>query len=116
MISPARETIGALALARPPLSSWALIAAWAAALEWSGPHHGLVLALAPLLLLLAALLAGRYVGERRLALLRRRLAPRRPARAAQDSAAPRSTPARSLRGCVIAWRLAGRAPPASPFA
>jgi hypothetical protein len=111
--APPAGSIGALALARPPLPSLALIAAWAAALELSGPHHGVVLALAPLLLLLASLVAGRYVGEGRLARLRSRCAARRPGRAdARPPAPPGSNPALSRGGPVIAWRLAGRAPPA----
>jgi hypothetical protein len=117
VISPPRATsVGALSLARPPLPSLALIATWVAALEWSGPHHGIVLALVPLLLLLASLVAGRYVGERQLTGLRRRFAARRRAQGEESAPArPGGALVRSLGGSVIAWRLAGRAPPA-PFA
>jgi hypothetical protein len=66
--------------------------------------------LAPLLVLLLALLLGRYPGERA---LRRRLERPRPRRAHVQSG-PRRSPARSCLprgGALLAAGLAGRAPP-----
>ena len=73
-----------------------------------------LLALAPLLLFLATLVAGRYVGEERIARLAARL--RRPgARRARVAllGRPQSAPVVLPRGgCLIAASLAHRGPPA----
>jgi hypothetical protein len=101
-------------LATPPLGAVALIVAWAGALELSGPHRGIVLALLPLLLLLASLVAGRYPGEQTLAQVRAWLqgSPRR-ARPQRSVAAAASRSGRHPRGgALIGSSLAGRAPPA----
>lgn len=74
---------------------------------------GLLIALAPAVLLLAALLCGRYPGERKLDRVRRLCAA---AGRLPDGHPPLQAPRapRSLRregGELLAWRLAGRAPP-----
>jgi hypothetical protein len=100
-------------LATPPLGAVALIVAWAGALELSGPHRGIVLALLPFLLLLASLVAGRYPGERTLARVRGWLRGRRRARPRRSVAAADSRSPRHPRGgALIGSSLAGRAPPA----
>ena len=72
-----------------------------------------LLALAPLLLLLATLVAGRYVGEERIARLAARLRPRRRrphvARLGCEQPAPVVLP---RGGRLIAASLAQRGPPA----
>ncbi|MGH2991368.1 MAG: hypothetical protein ACRDMA_16205, partial [Solirubrobacterales bacterium] len=50
-----------------------LIGAWVGALELVGPHHDIVIALLPVLLLVAALVAGRYPGAEALVRLGSRL-------------------------------------------
>lgn len=81
----------------------------------TGMGSGL-LHLAPAVLLLLPLLAGRYVGERKLdTLRRRRSAPYRrrfEAQAVRLPKAPRATIARG--GALLAASLAQRGPPASP--
>ncbi len=75
---------------------------------------GLLIALAPLALLLAALARGRYPGERKLDRVRRLCAAARRLCDRQPTLRAPSAP-RSLRregGELLAWRLAGRAPPA----
>lgn len=72
-----------------------------------------LLALAPLLLLVASLLAGRYVGEERIAHLAARL--RSPARRGRVARAGRRQPAPVVPprgGRLIAASLAQRGPPA----
>jgi hypothetical protein len=109
----ARRAAGGGGLGRPPLGSLGLIIAWATALELSGPHHGVVLALLPLLVLLASLAAGRYLGERGLAQLRARLEGAPPRRRPVPSAPPSTSRSRSRPrgGALIASSLAGRSPP-----
>jgi hypothetical protein len=68
---------------------------------------------APALLLLALLSAGRYPGERVLERARRAAAPAVVAAPVRDERPPRAARHRMPRGSVlVAWRLAGRAPPA----
>ena len=72
-----------------------------------------LLALAPLLLLLASLLAGRYVGEERIARLAARLRPpRRRARVARLGCGQRAGVVPPRGGRLIATSLAQRGPPA----
>jgi hypothetical protein len=101
-------------LAPPPLGSMALILAWAGALELSGPHRGIVLALLPFLLLLASLMAGRYPGERALARMRARLRGkrRRPRPRPSFPEADSHSTWHPRGGALIGSSLAGRAPPA----
>ncbi len=74
-----------------------------------------LLAITPLLLLVAALLSGRYPGARVLDRLRSGLRPHGAAsRAAPPSLLPRSRQPQRPRGAaLIAFSLAGRAPPLS---
>ena len=72
-----------------------------------------LLALAPLLLLLASLLAGRYVGEERIARLAARLRPSaRRARVARLGRGQRAPVVPARGGRLIAVSLAQRGPPA----
>lgn len=75
-----------------------------------------LLALAPLALLLAALVCGRYPGERRLDRVRRLCAAARRLLDGHPTLRAVRAP-RSIRregGELLAWRLAGRAPPPTP--
>jgi hypothetical protein len=95
-----------------PLLALAVAAALVATARAAGGLDAGALSLAPALLLLLPLLAGRYVGEERIErLVVARRAPRR-ARAA-DVRLPRRHPAPTRRhgGRLLAARLAGRAPP-----
>ena len=72
-----------------------------------------LLYLAPALILWALLTGDRYPGERILERVRRAASPvvaRAPAPAARPPRAPRRTVPRG--GVLVAWSLAGRAPPA----
>jgi hypothetical protein len=72
-----------------------------------------LLALAPVLLLLASLLAGRYVGEERIARLAARLRPsRRRARVARLGGGQPAGVVLPRGGRLIATSLAQRGPPA----
>lgn len=86
------------------------IAAAAAILAVAG-SVGLLLSVAPILLLLAPLVTGRYLGEERLHRLRA-MAAGRTRRAAASISARRLAPKHTARGgLLIARSLSGRAPP-----
>jgi hypothetical protein len=73
----------------------------------------LLIALLPMLALVAALVAGRYPGEERLVRVRRRYLSRLVAWAGVTPPIPRLRPrSRRAPGRLLAFRLAGRAPPA----
>ena len=76
--------------------------------------NGIVLALLPFLLLLAALMAGRYPGELALARIRARLKgkPRRPRPRCSFPDADSHSTWHPRGGALIGSSLAGRAPPA----
>jgi hypothetical protein len=118
MTRPVSSALGASSrrlFGTPRLGALGLIFAWAGALELSGPHREVVLALLPLLLLLASLIAGRYPGEHTLARVRARLqgTPRRPRPQRAVAVATARAVRRPRGGALIGSSLAGRAPPAA---
>jgi hypothetical protein len=95
----------------------AFVAALLASVLRLGVDAEVLLWAAPVLLLVAPLALGRFVGEGALDAGRRRRAARPPRRRAVRAVMPRRTPrVVGAHGCLLAFRLAERGPPAALLA